>query len=222
MQTTLNIPLNSLRAALSHTPEKDVRYYLLGVYVDTRNGRVVGTDGHRMLICCGPIADCDPFIIGRDDLIRALKSYGPEYNRGKALATECMAVTVETSDRKTYLTLEGPNGAKFTAPAVDGVYPDYRRVIPATHRAIEFATYNAEYVAEAFDAIALYRNVPKKDAFKHGAGLWMQGNSPGIVADSETGVIVIIMPMRSDTTGDKFRNALLWAQWKPEAAAVAA
>lgn len=208
---TINLPLNALRAALTHTPEKDVRYYLLGVYIDTKSGHIVATDGHRMVVCDGPKASCEPFIIGRDDLTRALKSFPSEYGRGKTLATADVSVTVQTTDGKTWITVEGYNGAKFTFPAVDGKFPDYQRVIPQTVKPIEFATFNSDYVTDAFDAIALYRNVPAKKAAQHGAGLMMQGNSPAIVADSDPGIIVIVMPMRSNTDGSKFVDALIWA-----------
>lgn len=219
---TFSIPMNSLRAAMVCAPAKDIRYYLVGVYVDTLAGKIVSTDGHRMFVCYGPTAPIDPFIIPLDDLSRVLKSYPSAYNRGKDKACESITVSVQRTDGKTWVTMEGYAGAKFTFTAVDGKYPDYARVIPQAVKPIEFATYNAAYLAEAFDAIAIYRNKSAKDAAKHFAGLLMQGNSCGIVADNDADALVLIMPMRSDVAREAFTNALAIAHRKLSDVAAAA
>ena len=219
---TFAIPMNSLRAAMVCAPVKDIRYYLVGVYVDTVAGKIVSTDGHRMFVCYGPTASVDPFIIPLDDLSRVLKSYPAAYNRGKEKAFESITVSVQRTDGKTWVTMEGYAGAKFTFTAVDGTYPDYARVIPQTVKPMEFATYNAAYLAEAFDAIAIYRNKSAKDAEKHCCGLMMQGMSPGIVTDGQADAMVLVMPMRSDVAHEAFTNAVAIAHRKLSPMAAAA
>ena len=220
--TTFAIPMNSLRAAMSIAPAKDIRYYLVGVYVDTSAGKIVATDGHKLFVCYGPTAPVDPFIIPLDDLARVLKSFPATYNRGRDNACEAITVSVTKTDGKVWLTMEGYAGAKFTFTAVDGRYPDYTRVIPQVVGPMEFAVYNAAYLAEAFDAIAIYRNKSAKDAEKHECGLMMQGPSAGIVTDGQADSMVLVMPMRSNIGRQTFTDALILAHRKLPGIAAAA
>lgn len=208
----MTIPVNALRAALTHAADKDVRYYLVGVYVDTSRGKIVTTDGHRLFICDGPRADCAPFILPRADVERVLKTLPSEYGRGKPMACAELPATVQATDGKVWVTIEGVGGAKFTFPAVDGTFPDYARVIPQTVRDASFSVLDWEYTHAACEAIAIYRDVPKSKTKACQVGIWTAGDSVALVTDGQPGAMALIMPQCCDVKGPQsFADALAWA-----------
>lgn len=48
---TFTIPMSTIRAVLPTIPKTDVRFYLVGALFDLDAGRIVATDGHRMIVC---------------------------------------------------------------------------------------------------------------------------------------------------------------------------
>jgi len=96
---TLTVSLATLRAARTHTAEKDVRYYLQGVYLDTAAGKVVATDGHRLFAANarGVKSNYPAVIIPNETIDAALKQFTGEYARGKSLGAVDVTVTVDES-----------------------------------------------------------------------------------------------------------------------------
>ena len=47
---TYTVDAEPIKAAMLHSADKDVRYYLNGIYLDADNGRVIGTNGHTAVI----------------------------------------------------------------------------------------------------------------------------------------------------------------------------
>ena len=166
MQYTLTVSLATLRAARTHSAVKDVRYYLCGVYLDTKAGKVVATDGHRMLIATarGVKVDAPPVIIPNDLLDAALKQFGGEYARGKALGAVDVAVTVDGVQ----LTITTPTG-QVSGKALDGQFPEWRRVVPKADDVATFApaVLNWEYVMDACEALTIAANISKAKAGQH-------------------------------------------------------
>ena len=150
----LTVSLATLRAARTHAAESDVRYYLNGVFLDTARGKVVATDGHRMLVVSAPgvnhayIREGMPphtragVIIPNEAIDAALKLYSGQYARGKALADVDVPVTLtwtRTPDPerdsahvigRPQGTIAAPTGGKNGFEAVDGVFPDWRGRYP--------------------------------------------------------------------------------------------
>lgn len=210
--TTFTLPINALRAALTHAADGDVRYYLNGIYVDTSAGRIVATDGARLFICDGPRADCPPVILPRADVERVLKSLGAEYGRGRAMSCAELPTAVQATDGKVWVTVDGPSGAKFTFPAVDGRFPTYGTVIPRAVQDLAYSTINWAYAHAACEAIAIYRDAPKNKPEKCQVGVWTAGNNAALFTDGAPGALALVMPQRSDVTGiDAFADALAWA-----------
>ena len=197
MQYQLTVSLATLRAARTHSAVKDVRYYLCGVYLDTKAGKVVATDGHRMLVANarGVKLDAAPVIIPNELLDAALKQFGGDYARGRSLGTVDVLVTVDGMQ----LTITTPTG-QVSGKALDGQFPDWRRVVPKPD---EVATstpsiINWEYIATACDAITIAANVPKAKAGQHAVRVQYRGELPAVVCGANTDVLVIVMPLRND------------------------
>lgn len=121
---TYQIPANMLKAVALASSNEETRYYLKGVYLEPRDAHIhlTATNGHVLISLRLPTPDDTPatgeaFIIPAH-LIAQLKI--PK--RGEAVST----VTIN-DEKLVTIALEG---ASFAAPAVDGSFPDYARVIP--------------------------------------------------------------------------------------------
>jgi hypothetical protein len=193
---TLTVSLSTLRAARTHSADKDIRSYLCGVYLDTAHGFVVATDGHRMMTAVEPGVRkpfAMPVIIPNDMLDAALKQFAGEHARGKPLGAVDVSITVDGAA----LAIMTPIG-QVHGRALDGVFPEWRRVVPKADslKPITPTVCNWQYIADACDAFAIARNVPKNKAGQHSVAVHYQGDSPAIVTDGSGDMLVIVMPMR--------------------------
>jgi DNA polymerase-3 subunit beta len=107
---------------------EETRYYLNGLYIHSKKEgasevlRVVATDGHRLACVESPLPQ------GAEDLkgvIIPRKTIGEI--RKLLDDTSVETVTVEISDNKVRFSITDIN---LTSKLIDGVYPDYERVIP--------------------------------------------------------------------------------------------
>jgi DNA polymerase-3 subunit beta len=203
---TLTVSLATLRAARTHAAEKDVRYYLQGVYLDTAAGKVVATDGHRLFAANarGVKSNYPAVIIPNETIDAALKQFTGEYARGKSLGAVDVTVTVDES----HLAIGTPTGS-VTGKALDGRFPEWRRVVPTPDAVGEHvpAVLNTQYLADACEALSIARNVSKKAAGQHAIRIHMRGEFPTVVTDNTIGVLALVMPMRNDLSADVARMA---------------
>jgi DNA polymerase-3 subunit beta len=194
---TLTVSLATLRAARTHTAEKDVRYYLQGVYLDTVAGKVVATDGHRLFAANarGVKSNYPAVIVPNETLDAALKQFTGDYARGKSLGAVDVTVTVDES----HLAIGTPTGS-VTGKALDGRFPEWRRVVPKPDAigAQVPAVLNPRYLTDACEALSIARNLSKKAAEQHAVRIHMRGTDSTIVADSGADVLVVVMPLRND------------------------
>ena len=102
------IPTDLLKAALLCASTEETRYYLKGVHLST-SGHMVTTDGHRLF--CAKLAEAVPadVIIPLDTVKAALKLAGARCQE--------LEVSAEKIGQIAYT-------------AVDGTFPDWRRVVP--------------------------------------------------------------------------------------------
>jgi DNA polymerase-3 subunit beta len=202
------IKLSALRAARTHAAEKDIRYYLNGVCFDFRAGRIYATDGHRLFICNGYKADHDSVIVPADTIDAALKQFTGTYGRGKAAGESPVRISAIDG----LITIETPTGF-VSGKALEGKFPDVSRVVPRDAGDLKLSGFNARYLSDASDALAIYRNIPAKRNF--GVSIHSRGNEAAIVTDGRDGALVIVMPMRTDAAGTP-QNALQWFHDTPE------
>ena len=199
MQYTLTVSLSTLRAARTHSADGDIRYYLNGVYLDTQRGKVVATDGHRMLVAHarGVMVKAGAAVIVPNDLLdAALKQFGGEYARGKSLGACDVSITIDGAQNS--LSIATPTG-HVTGRPLDGQFPDWRRVVPQGEPGVldgAPAVLNSDYVTEACAAFAIARNISKAKAGHYAVRVLQRGEFPAIVCDTDPDMVVIIMPLR--------------------------
>jgi hypothetical protein len=214
------IALPALRAALTHAADGDVRYYLNGILLELPAGRMVATDGHRLLVCTGPQIDAAQLgdlpaqvILPRDLVERALKAYTGLYKRAGKLGDVNVPVTITAAaaGKPPTITINLPDNGSVTGPAIDGQFPDWRRVLPKWDALGEqtLTQCNPQYVFDAHDAIACYRN--EKYSEKSGIMMYQRGAGPSVFTDGTDGVLVIVMPLRVNDPLQPARDACGWA-----------
>lgn len=140
----------ALKAALLHAAKNDIRYYLNGICIEAheKETRVIATDGHRAAVVRVSAENVDVTPRTRFIIPRA--------------TVESMKVS--KAALKHPIAIEGPNDSgEYRATggfgvaifqAVEGVFPDYRRVIPETTSG-KLAQYNPAYLADMAKAAEL-------------------------------------------------------------------
>lgn len=192
--STINLSLSQLRAALCIAAKQDIRYYLNGVYVecDSTRTRVVATNGHAMYIedrNSEPNTWQGAMIVPRSILEMVTKGFH---------SLDMAWINVKEQDdtghitRATIKTGAVMNDIEFAA--INGVFPDYTRVIPEKIDSTEAAQFQPEYLA-AFAKVAKVHG--QKNGFFH---LHHNGpNSSALVTFARnTNAIGVLMPLRDE------------------------
>jgi DNA polymerase-3 subunit beta len=199
-----------LKAAACCASSDDTRYYLNGVHVEPRAGEVrfCATDGHKLIVLrqLGEFEAGEAFIVPLE-LIAQLKV-------NKRLPDCKLELATGNDDGIKRVTVTVLGGTQFTAPAVDGTFPDYDRVIPSTVSG-KVAQFNAlENVAPFQKAAKLLGGIGACAAISH------NGGGPALVrfGDLEQG-FGVIMPLRTD---DVLEAPPTWFRPAVEAPAAAA
>ena len=172
---TIEIPTATLKAALVCVSTEQVRYYLCGVYVDPE-GFLVSTCGHRMFVGKIDLSGTpafDGWIIPSDAIKRALTGYKAD------------TITI-APDRV---------GAIMCAP-VDGVYPDWRRVVPnADGLTGETAQFNPAYIADMGKIGVILRGKRRNSLDAH---IHHNGEGPAPITFPEIDhAFAVLMPIRA-------------------------
>lgn len=123
---SMQVPARVIKRLIDKThfamAHQDVRYYLNGLLLELRGGRVraVATDGHRLALCDAPleVGSVDNQVILPRKAVMEL---------GRLLEASDEPVTLEISN--SHLRVMLPNGS-FTTKLIDGRFPDYERVMP--------------------------------------------------------------------------------------------
>ena len=175
MQTTIEI--KTIKALLHFAAKKDIRYYLQGVHIEqgATGTYAVATNGHFIAIARIDTQAQAPasVIVGSDHLAAAIKGA-----KGAAMIdADGPRVTITTTVGET------------TADAIDGRYPDWRRVIRAPQTG-EQAYFNPEYLATVQKAAGEYHG--NKGTLYH---VTQNGNSVGH-CDIDDDLQVFVMPVR--------------------------
>jgi DNA polymerase III subunit beta len=190
----VTVPVSHLKALRLHSANNDVRYYLNGIYFDIANGKLIATDGHRMMLV-GTTPKHGSFIAPNDfidNIIKACKGrHAPE---SVEIRFECDKMECQVGD------------STFRANAIDGRFPDYARVIPESLSG-KYSHINCEYVYDAAKALALIDGA-KKD---YAPTIVYNGNGAAIAYGANDTALVVLMPMRVDRT-DHTSGIVHWAK----------
>lgn len=179
----MQIETKYIRAVSRAMAKKDIRYYLNGMKIESTAESVVliAIDGHRMHVCRFPNSSGEIFdaIIPADLVSNALKMVGRKVDFVEFFIRENRASFAICGDI-------------VSAMCVDGLFPDWRRVIPALNaNTMENPTYRPEYVQAANDAIiditGSKNTIYPLLSFDSGVGAMRKDN-----------FLAIIMPVRFD------------------------
>ena len=183
------IKTNELKALLLCAAKNDVRYYLNSIHFESTPGGIIAasTDGHRLLCINLPSEQAE----GINALIpRALIE----------AAVKTKAATIDISiegDQVSLVSLGLYNIGKLT----EGVFPDYRRVIPNTVSGEAGSQFNNEYLTD-FDKVGKLINGGK-------ASVLQNSGSAALVKFDNDAVIGVIMPFKHELPTSLTRPAWL-------------
>jgi DNA polymerase-3 subunit beta len=215
-----DIDIRALKTAAIAVGAEQTRYYLNGVCIQhTAAGPLfVATDGARLIAARHDWADGAPDafapVIVPLDLIKRVKIARKAGN----VATLTLDYGADAEQRTPRVTI-AYDGSSVTANAIDGTFPDWRRVIPRAPASGVTAQYNPDYLAGFSDAIKILEggktsNLP---VVAH------NGDSPALVDLATSGRVQafgVLMPFRIKR--DVLTAAPAWADVTGESVADAA
>jgi DNA polymerase-3 subunit beta len=182
--TIKGVKLNDIEFVSIAMSTEQTRYYLNGIAFDSDN--MIATDGHRLHI----ISHLTPALKDKSALIIPSKAV-------KLFIMACKESKVTSFD----IELLGESYVRavigdytITSKLIDGTFPDYRRVIPASH----------EYKLE-FKADSIVKNYKKLCAVSSGKSRAVKLSGDKVTAKSELGTFEcesgVVMPKYSDSEG---------------------
>jgi DNA polymerase-3 subunit beta len=198
----LTIAHDTIKALLMIAAKQDVRYYLKGILIDVRASDItlVATNGHVMLAVPVESTDIEEPTIG-------------QYIVDRAMLDAVKPVKVGRNSLPITLTI-GSDGACSVAGAttasgklVDGFFPNWRRVMPATCSG-EAGQYDPAYYGLWGDVRALLTGNSKAHPIIHQNGL------AGAARISHLGrnAIGVMMPLRVDAVDLVADELPAWAR----------
>lgn len=197
----VNIKPETLKALLIVAAKSDIRYYLNGILLDVTPiaTTLVATDGHRLLAVLVPdddVTDAVPgeYIIPRD-VIESVKPCKAGRN----------SFPLELTIQGGRFTLTGVTTA--TGALVDGRFPDWRRVMPATATG-ETAQFNGHYMADFHTVAGLLTDskTPMAPIVHH------NGTGSALVTRLGENALGVIMPVRYDDVDMAHPGLPAWAR----------
>ncbi|HZF25038.1 MAG TPA: DNA polymerase III subunit beta [Steroidobacteraceae bacterium] len=127
-QQTLELPQAELRTLLDQThfsmAQQDVRYYLNGMLLETDGSvlRTVATDGHRLALCemtmASKVKANQQVIVPRKGVLELQRLLGTDGSVNVSIGTNHIRAQI--------------GDIRFTSKLIDGRFPEYSRVIPAS------------------------------------------------------------------------------------------
>jgi DNA polymerase-3 subunit beta len=177
----LTIEPKYLKALLVTAGKGDVRYYLNGVAFDGQAERTIwaSADGHRMSLYKGQASDDGETglgILSREYAEAVLKVAGK--NKRLLFTVDVKALTIAES-------ITGMAGK-----LVDGKFPDYRRVVPATCSG-QVAQFNPEFVGD------LVKQSKAMGCSRY-ASIGHNGESGALITFSDSEFFGVLMPIRGE------------------------
>ena len=176
----LTIKTNELKALLLCAAKNDIRYYLNGVHFEsTPNGIIAAsTDGHRLLCINLPSEQAE-----------SVNCLVPRALIEAAVKTKAQVIDVIIIDGQ-QVTLSSA-GQNVSGSLTEGVFPDFRRVIPEKVSGIQGNEFNNEYLVD-FDKIGKLVNGGKASVLQNDVGF------SALVHFDNPDVIGVLMPLRHE------------------------
>ena len=186
MNYILPLPVNFLAAAMLAVSTEETRYYLNGVCIDPR-GWLAATDGHRCFY--GKVESIPE---GMTEVII------PRLHLAMVLKLKPKRIELVLEDGR--YSLKTPSGDYPFTP-VDGIFPDWQRIIPANDGDREPGHYNPDYVLDIGKTASLIKHGKVLKDAKVRFNIIQRGNNPApVIFPGEGGVRMdcglVIMPIR--------------------------
>ena len=176
------IATKDLQAVSLAMAKADIRYYLNGVLFELDNAegyRLVATDGHRLhIVCKKKSTGMSQEIIMSSDTVKQLCKLKETFFTVEPLENRQIKIT----------TISGV----LTVQAVEGKYPDYRRVMPTKIQQTEVTHYIPDYLVDLAKAQKILGTEQQ-----HGY-IAQQGTNAGVYVDNDKSFYAVIMPLRCD------------------------
>lgn len=193
----LTIKAETIKALLAVAAKSDIRYYLNGVAIDAREAgdvTLVATDGHRLLavpVDSNDIESYADFMLGVWVVDRALLESVKPVKAGRVELPLVLTLAGVSAGNPPSATVSLAGATTASGTTVDGRFPDWRRVMPASANGIP-AQYSPEYIG----------SFGKVGELLSGKGkgipcvIHHNGNDGALVTFSGSPAIGVIMPMR--------------------------
>lgn len=197
------IKANELQAVALAASTETMRYYLKGVCFED-NGGMIATDGHRMHTIRAQVkAEVkDSFILGNDDIKKVLALYKPIEKEHKPIR-EKLRICIEHDKGALKISIVMAEGDSvslggFDGKAVDGNFPDWRRVLPSGEpEPITAIGINTNYVADFGKANSLLAGFKAPNIKLEFYG----DTTPMLIEIAEYDFLGALMPVRVNMVG---------------------
>jgi len=208
----LTIKAETIKALLAVAAKSDVRYYLNAIAIDARatgDVTLVATDGHRLLavpVDSDDIENFADFMPGVWVVDRALLESVKPMKAGRTDFPLALTIASAGTGNLPTVSLVGATTASGTA--VDGRFPDWRRVMPASANGIA-AQFSPEYVGSFGKVGELLGGKGKSIP----CVIHHNGSDGALVTFPGSPAIGVIMPMRvsADTSTPPHPGLPSWA-----------
>jgi DNA polymerase-3 subunit beta len=209
MSIKVIIPIEALKTVALFASVEDVRYYLNGINLELRRSevRLVATNGHiaGMYRVQQDIPDLPHDVVTNviipNALLKNLKGSFVEIEIGEQIQHE--GYKHPSNERPISINC---GGVTVSGKTLDGVYPDYYRVIPRTTSG-EMAQFNPHYLAVIEKAYVALHGKPRKDDFIN-AALMHNGTAPALIQLGDDNFAGVVVPYRNE--GSKDAPEWLW------------
>lgn len=179
-QLTIEVRPNVLKAVSLFCADKEVRFYLKGIYLETnsKGALFVATNGHALAAYhIDGVFSESKGIIPVGLIENALSVYGK---------TPVVNLSVNNGLNVSFFSIE-----KLSDPAIDATFPDFRRIFPDTW-SDKPAQFDPEYISRFSKASKLLGSKKGLVTIAH------NGLAAALVGIQDQNFIGILMPMRSE------------------------
>ena len=194
----VSIPAEVIKALLITAPKSDVRFYLNGALLEVRQDHVtlVSTDGHMLLAVPLPADAIEgERIVGDYILPRTLLESVKPAKIGRTVLPLQLDVSASVGAQgQTIYTLTLKGATQGIDKAIDGRFPDWRRVIPAkaSGEPVQFDARLISRFGDVYDALG--------GSKKYCApAIHYNGVDAALVSNLGHGALGVIMPLREKT-----------------------
>lgn len=200
----IQINAKALKAMTHIMAKRDIRYYLNGVLVEATATEtvLVATDGHKMLAIRQTAENevsSKAHLIIPGNIVPMMSS--------KNKLPKNIPFTIEEKDGASGIWISPLNniGAKIEFCAVEGKFPDWRKVCGKAKPNGEQGQFNFKYLSDFFNAAKDHTGLSRPFMVLSSGGT----NAESIISiDGDQDFIGVVMPMR---TGDPLKEVPLWA-----------